>query len=190
MSTQQGRFWLKSYPGGVPHDIDWNQYGSLVDLIEEAFTRYRDRSAYVGFGTTLSFADLDRLSRQLAAFLQGKGLVKGDRVAIMMPNVLQYPVAIAGVLRAGLVVVNVNPLYTPRELEHHARVLADREQHHRVARDRGDLAEDVDRLGFELGEVGQDRHVAGCRTRGPPTASLPSAPDAWRARGRRAVGRA
>ncbi len=118
MNTQQGRFWLNSYPAGVPHDIDWNQYGSLVDLIEEAFTRYRDRSAYVGFGTTLSFAELDRLSAQLAAFLQGKGLVKGDRVAIMMPNVLQYPVAIAGVLRAGLVVVNVNPLYTPRELEH------------------------------------------------------------------------
>ena len=67
MSTQQGRFWLKSYPGGVPHDIDWNQYGSLVDLIEEAFTRYRDRSAYVGFGTTLSFADLDRLSRHREA---------------------------------------------------------------------------------------------------------------------------
>ncbi|MFA7665879.1 MAG: long-chain-fatty-acid--CoA ligase [Burkholderiaceae bacterium] len=112
------RFWLKNYPDSVPHDIDWTQYSSLVQLIEEAFAKYRDRKAYVGFGREITFGDVDRKSRALAAFLQAKGLKKGDRVAIMMPNVLQYPVAIAGVLRAGLVVVNVNPLYTPRELEH------------------------------------------------------------------------
>ncbi|TXL66462.1 long-chain fatty acid--CoA ligase [Zeimonas arvi] len=112
------RFWLKSYPSAVPHDVDWTQYSSLVHLIEEAFTKYRDRKAYVGLGKEISFGEVDEKSKALAAFLQSKGLQKGDRVAIMMPNVLQYPVAIAGVLRAGLVVVNVNPLYTPRELEH------------------------------------------------------------------------
>ena len=118
VETRIERFWLKNYPDSVPHDIDWTQYSSLVQLIEEAFAKYRDRKAYVGFGREITFGDVDRKSRALAAFLQSKGLKKGDRVAIMMPNVLQYPVAIAGVLRAGLVVVNVNPLYTPRELEH------------------------------------------------------------------------
>jgi len=118
MDTRIERFWLKSYPSAVPHDVDWTQYSSLVHLIEEAFTKYRDRKAYVGLGKEISFGEVDEKSKALAAFLQSKGLQKGDRVAIMMPNVLQYPVAIAGVLRAGLVVVNVNPLYTPRELEH------------------------------------------------------------------------
>ncbi|MFI4930309.1 MAG: long-chain-fatty-acid--CoA ligase [Burkholderiales bacterium] len=112
------RFWLKSYPKGVPADIDWRQYSSLVQLLEEAFTKYRDRNAYVGFGKTITFSEIDEMSRCFAAWLQARGLTKGDRVAIMLPNLLQYPVALAGVLRAGLVVVNVNPLYTPRELEH------------------------------------------------------------------------
>ncbi|MFP5412646.1 MAG: AMP-binding protein, partial [Gammaproteobacteria bacterium] len=90
------RFWLKSYPSAVPHDVDWTQYSSLVHLIEEAFTKYRDRKAYVGLGKEISFGEVDEKSKALAAFLQSKGLQKGDRVAIMMPNVLQYPVAIAG----------------------------------------------------------------------------------------------
>ena len=112
------RFWLKNYPTGVPADIDWRQYSSLVQLLEEAFTKYRNRNAYVGFGKTITFGEIDELSKCFAAWLQAKGLAKGDRVAIMLPNLLQYPVALAGVLRAGLTVVNVNPLYTPRELEH------------------------------------------------------------------------
>ncbi|MFP5407094.1 MAG: AMP-binding protein, partial [Gammaproteobacteria bacterium] len=110
--------WLKSYPAGVPYEIDWSQYTSLVQLIEEAFSKYRERKAYVGLGKQISFGQIDDMSRAFAAWLQSQGLQKGDRVALMMPNVLQYPVALAGVLRAGLVVVNVNPLYTPRELEH------------------------------------------------------------------------
>jgi long-chain acyl-CoA synthetase len=112
------RFWLKNYPKGVPADIDWHQYSSLVQLLEEAFTKYRSRNAYVGFGKTVTFGEIDELSKRFAAWLQAKGLAKGDRVAIMLPNLLQYPVSLAGVLRAGLTVVNVNPLYTPRELEH------------------------------------------------------------------------
>lgn len=112
------RFWLKSYPQGMPADVDYTQYSSLAQLIEEAFGKFRARKAYVGMGQEVTFGQIDEWSKTLAAWLQSKGLQKGDRVAIMMPNVLQYPVAIAGVLRAGLVVVNVNPLYTPRELEH------------------------------------------------------------------------
>jgi long-chain acyl-CoA synthetase len=118
METTIERFWLKSYPKAVPAEIDWKQYASLVQLIEEAFAKYRDRKAYVGMGKEISFGEVDEMSKALAAWLQAQGLKKGDRVAIMMPNVLQYPAAIAGVLRAGLVVVNVNPLYTPRELQH------------------------------------------------------------------------
>ncbi len=112
------RFWLDSYPKGVPADIDAGQYTSLVQLIDEAFAKYRSRKAYVCFGRAISFGQVDDLSKSLAAWLQARGLQKGDRVAVMMPNVLQYPVAIAAVLRAGMTVVNVNPLYTPRELEH------------------------------------------------------------------------
>ncbi len=112
------RFWLKNYPAGVPHEIDTNRYRSLVELLEESFAQFRNRKAYVGFGKSISFGEVDEMSRTLGAWLQSRGLNKGDRVALMMPNVLQYPVAIAAVLRAGLVVVNVNPLYTPRELEH------------------------------------------------------------------------
>lgn len=112
------RFWLKNYPPGVPADIDPAIYPSLVDLLEESFSRFRDDKAYVCMGASLSFGEIDRLSKALAAWLQGRGLKKGARVAIMMPNVLQYPVTVAAVLRAGLIAVNVNPLYTARELEH------------------------------------------------------------------------
>ena len=110
--------WLKSYPEGVPADIDPSQYSSLVGLLEESFAKYADRTAYSFMGKDLSFAQTDQESLGLAAYLQSLGLSKGDRVAVMMPNVPQYPVAVAAILRAGLVVVNVNPLYTARELEH------------------------------------------------------------------------
>ena len=110
--------WLKQYPAGVPANIDVEQYPSLVALLEESFKKYAGRMAYKFMGKTISFAQVDDASRALAAYLQAQGLEKGDRVAIMMPNVPQYPVAVAAILRAGYVVVNVNPLYTPRELEH------------------------------------------------------------------------
>lgn len=112
------RPWLGAYPQGVPADINVDQYPSLVHLMEESFSKYASRPAYSFMGKELSYAQADSLSQAFAAYLQGLGLVKGDRVAIMMPNVPQYPVAVAGILRAGMVVVNVNPLYTARELEH------------------------------------------------------------------------
>ncbi len=112
------RPWLASYPQGVPADIDVNQYSSLVDLMHESFKKYAPRAAYSFMGKDTTFAQVDSLSRAFGTYLQSLGLVKGDRVAIMMPNVPQYPIAVAGILRAGFVVVNVNPLYTPRELEH------------------------------------------------------------------------
>ncbi|MES2786313.1 MAG: long-chain-fatty-acid--CoA ligase [Pseudomonadota bacterium] len=112
------RPWLSSYSPGVPADIDPNQYASLVQLMEESFHKYASRPAYSFMGKEVTFAQTDSLSRALAAYLQSLGLAKGDRVAIMMPNCPQYPVAVAAILRAGFVVVNVNPLYTPRELEH------------------------------------------------------------------------
>ncbi len=112
------RTWLESYPPGVPADIDPTQYPSLVALMDEAFHQYAPRVAYSFMGRDITFAETEALSRALAAYLQGLGLSKGDRVAIMMPNVPQYPVSVAAILRAGFVVVNVNPLYTSRELEH------------------------------------------------------------------------
>ncbi|QDL36025.1 long-chain-fatty-acid--CoA ligase [Rhodoferax sediminis] len=112
------RPWLNAYPAGVPADIDVNQYTSLVELIDSAFQKNADKLAYSFMGKAISYAQTDSLSRAFAAYLQSLGLQQGDRVAIMMPNVPQYPVAVAGILRAGYVVVNVNPLYTPRELEH------------------------------------------------------------------------
>ena len=112
------RPWLAAYPQGVPADIDPSQYPSLVALMNEAFSKYADRVAYSFMGKDVTYAQTDSLSSAFAAYLQGLGLVKGDRVAIMMPNVPQYPVTVAAILRAGFVVVNVNPLYTPRELEH------------------------------------------------------------------------
>jgi long-chain acyl-CoA synthetase len=118
MSDTTARPWLAAYPPGVPADIDSSQYASLAQLMEESFQKYGDRTAYSFMGKEVTFAQTDALSRAFAAYLQGLGLVKGDRVAIMMPNVPQYPAAVSAILRAGLVVVNVNPLYTPRELEH------------------------------------------------------------------------
>lgn len=110
--------WLKHYPAGVPHTIDPDQYGSLVQLLDESFKKYRERPAYYFMGKAMNFGQVDDASRAFAGYLQSLGLVKGDRVAVMMPNVFQYPIAVAGILRAGMTLVNVNPLYTPRELEH------------------------------------------------------------------------
>jgi long-chain acyl-CoA synthetase len=112
------RIWLKSYPAGVPADIDPKKFRSLVELFDQSIAKYRSRPAFHSMGKTISFDDLEKRSRDFGAWLQAKGLGKGARVAIMMPNCLQYPIAMFGVLRAGCTVVNVNPLYTPRELEH------------------------------------------------------------------------
>ncbi|WP_024576897.1 MULTISPECIES: long-chain fatty acid--CoA ligase [unclassified Afipia] len=112
------RIWLKQYPAGVPADIDVNQYPSLVELLEESFKKFADRKSFICMDKSITYRDLDEMSAALGAYLQSKGLKKGARVAIMMPNVLQNPVSTAAVLRAGYTVVNVNPLYTPRELEH------------------------------------------------------------------------
>ena len=115
------KFWIKSYPAGVPAEIDYTRYRSLVHLMDEAFSKFAQRNAYVCMDKFLTYAELDILSKKLGAWLQAQGLAPGARVALMMPNVLQYPIAIAAVLRAGYIVVNVNPLYTPRELEHQLR---------------------------------------------------------------------
>jgi len=117
-ATTTDRVWLDSYPEGVPTDIDPDRYPSLVALMEESFARYADRTAYSFMGKNIRYRQTDEDSLALAAYLQSLGLVKGDRVAVMMPNVPQYPITVAAVLRAGFVVVNVNPLYTSRELEH------------------------------------------------------------------------
>jgi long-chain acyl-CoA synthetase len=122
MAAITDRIWLKNYPPGVPADIDADHYHSIPDLFEEIVAKYADKPAFHSLGRTLSYAELDKLSRDFAAFLQGlPGMGKGERVAIMSPNLLQYPVALFGILRAGMVVVNVNPLYTARELEHQLR---------------------------------------------------------------------
>ncbi len=113
------RIWLKSYPAGVPTDIDPDEHASLNEMFDEACAAHGHAPAYTNMGATLTYAQLDALSRAFAAWLQRKsGLAPGDRVALMMPNILQYPIALFGVLRAGMVVVNTNPLYTARELEH------------------------------------------------------------------------
>ncbi|HAK34684.1 MAG TPA: long-chain-fatty-acid--CoA ligase FadD [Pantoea sp.] len=113
------KVWLKRYPADVPAEINADRYTSLIDLVEQATQRYADQTAFINMGQPLSYRQLEQKSRAFAAYLQsGLGLKKGDRVALMMPNLLQYPVALFGVLRAGMVVVNVNPLYTPRELKH------------------------------------------------------------------------
>jgi long-chain acyl-CoA synthetase len=112
------KIWLKSYPPGVPAEIDYAQYKSVGDLVDKKVVEFRDRPAFHCMGKTISFGDLDDMSRAFGAWLQSKGYGKGVRVALMMPNCLQYPVALYGTLRAGGIVVNVNPLYTPRELEH------------------------------------------------------------------------
>ncbi len=112
------RIWLKQYPAGVPADIDVNQYPSLVELLEESFKKFSDRKSFICMDKSITYGELDEMSAAIGAYLQSKGLKKGARVAIMMPNVLQNPVSSAAILRAGYTVVNVNPLYTPRELEH------------------------------------------------------------------------
>jgi long-chain acyl-CoA synthetase len=112
------RIWLASYPKGVPATVDVGAYASVRELFEEVCAKYASRPAFTCMGKTITFADLDALSSAFGAWLQGRGLRKGARVALMMPNILQYPVCLFGVLRAGCTVVNVNPLYTPRELEH------------------------------------------------------------------------
>jgi long-chain acyl-CoA synthetase len=111
--------WLKSYPAGVPADMPTLQYESLPQMLDASVSRFRNKPAFESFGVSITYGDLDRLSRDFAAYLQGNlGLAKGDRVAVMMPNILQYPIAVFGILRAGLTVVSVNPLYTARELGH------------------------------------------------------------------------
>ena len=110
--------WLNRYPEGVPAEIDLSAYSSILDLLHQSLELYADRPAYMNFGKEISFGELDRLSRDFAAYLQDLGLQKGDRIALMMPNIMQYPVAIFGALRARMVIVNTNPLYTARELRH------------------------------------------------------------------------
>ena len=117
MSEQ--RPWLAHYPAGVPAQIDMDEFAAITDVFDAALLKYRDKPAFTNMGKTISYGDLERLSRDFAAYLLGEiKLKKGDRVAIMLPNCLQYPIAIFGVLRAGLTVVNVNPMYTARELRH------------------------------------------------------------------------
>jgi long-chain acyl-CoA synthetase len=111
--------WFKSYDSGVPHTIDVNEYSSLKDIVENSFKKFSDRPGFSCMGKTFTYAEIDDLSAKFASYLQHElGLGKGSRVAIMMPNILQYPIALFGILRAGMVAVNVNPLYTERELEH------------------------------------------------------------------------
>ncbi|MCX7156375.1 MAG: long-chain-fatty-acid--CoA ligase [Rhodocyclales bacterium] len=112
------KLWLKQYPAGVPAEIDVNQYETVSQVLEESMKKYAARTAFVCMGKSISYAQLDTVSRNLGAWLQSRGLAPGARVALMMPNIMQYPVCVAAVLRAGYVVVNINPLYTPRELEH------------------------------------------------------------------------
>jgi len=110
--------WFKSYPAGVPHEINPDQYSSLVDMLEESFRKFSDLPAYEFMGCVMSYREVEEKSKHFAAYLQSLGLKKGDKFGIQMPNVMQYPVALFGALRAGLTVVNVNPLYTEREMEH------------------------------------------------------------------------
>jgi long-chain acyl-CoA synthetase len=110
--------WLQIYPAGVPANIDPSQYPLLIDMINESLEKYADQTAFIFMGKSMTFGEVDRLSTQFAAYLQSRGLEPGDRIALMMPNMLQYPIALFGCLRAGLILVNTNPLYTPREMKH------------------------------------------------------------------------
>jgi long-chain acyl-CoA synthetase len=116
--TAMEKSWIKHYPAGVPAEIDPTQYETVSQVLEEAMKKYAARTAFICMGKSITYAQLDTASRSLGAWLQSRGIAPGGRVAIMMPNIMQYPVAVAAILRAGYVVVNVNPLYTPRELEH------------------------------------------------------------------------
>src|SRR5215469_4717598 len=116
MSTKH---WLTAYGERVPAEIDPDAHGSVAEMLEGAMKRYADKPAFRGFGQTLTYADTDRLSRCFAAYLQSKlGVKKGERIAVMLPNIPAFPIAMLGIVRAGAVQVNVNPLYTPRELKH------------------------------------------------------------------------
>jgi len=110
--------WLDQYPAHVPAEIDMKEFGSIVDVIDKSCRDFQDKVAFVNFGAELTYKQIDEYSQAFGAYLQSLGLEKGDRVAVMMPNLLQYPIAVFGALRAGLVVVNTNPLYTARELKH------------------------------------------------------------------------
>ena len=113
------RFWLDSYPDGVPHDIDASEYSSVVDFFRNTCKKFPDNRGYTNFGTSLTFSEVDTLSKQFAAYLQNDlGMKKGERLGIMLPNVLQYPIALFGAMRAGIIIVNIDPLYTSRELTH------------------------------------------------------------------------
>lgn len=116
--TKDSHLWLKHYPEGIPYEIDADAYPSLIELMEEGFQKFANKSAYANMGKEITFAEVDKLSKQFAAYLQHKGLKQGDRIAIQMPNCLQYPIVMFGAVRAGLTVVNTNPLYTPREMKH------------------------------------------------------------------------
>ena len=110
--------WLSQYPEGVPAEIDISKYSSVLDVFRKSCSKYADRTAFVCMGASLTYKQLDAATRDFAAWLQARGLKKGDRLALMMPNLLQYPVALFGAMRAGLTIVNTNPLYTARELKH------------------------------------------------------------------------
>jgi len=110
--------WLQHYPAGVPVNIDSNAYPRVIDMLEECFKKYADRPAYYFMGKMLTFRQIDEQSRNFGAYLRSRGLEPGDRVALMMPNMIQYPIAMFGALRAGMILVNTNPLYTPREMRH------------------------------------------------------------------------
>ena len=112
------RPWLKNYPNGIPANIDADAYSCLVDMLIETFDKYRSKTAFVCMGKSLTFDQIDKYSKAFGAYLQSRGLEKGDKIALMMPNMLQYPIALFGALRAGIIVVNTNPLYTPREMRH------------------------------------------------------------------------
>ena len=113
------KVWFQNYPEGSPTTLDTSKYDSILDILDKAIREHPDRPAYINMGQVLTFRKLEERSRAFAAYLQNElKLKRGDRVALMMPNLLQYPIALFGILRAGLGVVNVNPLYTPRELEH------------------------------------------------------------------------
>ncbi len=112
------RPWLKLYSNGIPANINADAYTSLVDMIEETFKKYKHKTAFICMGKGITFAELDKYSTQFGAYLQSRGLEAGDKIALMMPNLLQYPIALFGALRAGLIIVNTNPLYTPREMKH------------------------------------------------------------------------
>ena len=113
------RFWLDSYPPGVPHDIDFGDYSSVFDFFRNTCEKFPNNPGYSNFGKTLTFAEVDNLSQQFASYLQNDlGMEKGQRLGIMLPNILQYPIALFGAMRAGIVIVNIDPLYTVRELTH------------------------------------------------------------------------